>query len=125
MRYGSQAKSSLSGPDGYEAFENTNNKKKRKIPTSGSLSIHHSSLTSDLAQLGINSTNDGVGDEYGGSNAGQNSGLGVQGAGRGHFTRRGNARRPLGPSTNGSNLKNSKYDQNMTATAKGILLQKF
>lgn len=40
------------GPDGYDAFENTNNKKKRKIPTSGSLGSH-SGLTTDLANLGI------------------------------------------------------------------------
>ena len=117
-RYGSQTKGSISGPDGYEAFENTNNKKKRKIPTSGSLSLHHSSLTSDLAHLGISANKDGAGDDsYAGSPA---AGLGVQGAGRGHFARRGGGRRPLGVSTNGSNLKSSKYDQNMTATAKGI-----
>ena len=117
-RYGSQAKGSISGPDGYEAFENTNNKKKRKIPTSGSLSLHHSSLTSDLAHLGISANNDGAGDDA--SAGSPTSGLGVQGAGRGHFARRGGGRRPLGVSMNGPNLKSSKYDQNMTATAKGI-----
>jgi hypothetical protein len=120
-RYGSQPKNSISAPDGYEAFENTNNKKKRKIPTSGSLSLHHSSLTSDLAQLGISGNKDGAGDDrYAGSST---SGLGVQGAGRGHFARRGGPRRPLGVSMNGSNLKsgNSKYDRNMSATAKGTV----
>jgi hypothetical protein len=118
-RYGSHPKASISGPDGYEAFENTNNKKKRKIPTSGSLSLHQSSLTSDLAHLGISANKDGAGDDYIGQNGGPNSGVGVQGAGRGHFARRGSARRPLGVSMNGLNLKSSKYDQNMTATAKG------
>jgi hypothetical protein len=117
-RYGSQHKGSISGVDGYEAFENTNNKKKRKIPTSGSVSIHHSSLASDLAHLGI-SNKDGASDDYAG---GQSSGLGVQGAGRGHFARRGGSRRPLGPSVNGTNIKSSKYDQNMSATAKGTTL---
>ena len=116
-RYGSQNKGSVSGPDGYEAFENTNNKKKRKIPTSGSLSLHHSSLTSDLAHLGLGGNHDGAGDEYSGQIS--PSGLGVQGAGRGHYARRGSGRRPLGVSMNGSNLKSTKYDQNMNATAKG------
>lgn len=108
----------MSGPDGYEAFENTNNKKKRKIPTSGSLSLHHSSLTSDLAHLGISASQDAGGDDFAGQGV-LHSGLGVQGAGRGHYARRGATRRPLGPSMNGPNLKSTKYDQNMTATAKG------
>lgn len=118
-RYGSNAKGSISGPDGYEAFENTNNKKKRKIPTSGSLSLHHSALTSDLAHLGISANHDGGGDDYAGQGGAQQSALGVQGAGRGHYARRGSGRRPLGPSMNGPNLKSTKYDQNMTANAKG------
>ncbi|GAD97666.1 hypothetical protein NFIA_078450 [Paecilomyces variotii No. 5] len=51
----SQTKPS-SGPDGYDAFENTNNKKKRKIPTSGNLGSHHSTLSADLANMGISSS---------------------------------------------------------------------
>lgn len=118
-RYGSQSKGSVSGADGYEAFENTNNKKKRKIPTSGSLSLHHSSLTSDMNNLGIGANGDSAADEYYAQGGAQSSGLGVQGAGRGHYARRGGPRRPLGVSMNGSNIKSSKYDQNMNATAKG------
>ncbi|RMZ91229.1 hypothetical protein DV736_g1527, partial [Chaetothyriales sp. CBS 134916] len=113
QRYGSLSKASISGPDGYEAFENTNNKKKRKIPTSGSLSLHQGALANDLAHLGIGST-DGSEDRY------NSSALGVQGAGRGRYARKSNARHPLGPSINGSNIRagTSKYDQNMPAVAK-------
>lgn len=121
-RYGSHGgRGSVSGPDGYEAFENTNNKKKRKIPTSGSLSLHHSSLTNELAQLGIGATKDGGADDHAGHSVSGSSGLGVQGAGRGHYARKSAARRPLGVSVNGSNLRSgtAKYDQNMAATAKG------
>lgn len=120
-RYGSHgARDSVSGPDGYEAFENTNNKKKRKIPTSGSLSLHHSSLTNELPQLGINPDRDGHLDDYTGPNTAGSSGLGVQGAGRGHYARKSAHRRPLGVSVNGSNIRSgtAKYDQNMAATAK-------
>ena len=117
QRYGSHSKGSVSGPDGYEAFENTNNKKKRKIPTSGSLSLHHGALANDMAHLGIGNADGAVDDPY------NTSGLGVQGAGRGRYARKSNTRHPLGPSTNGSNLRagTSKYDQNMSAAAKGRL----
>ena len=115
QRYGSHSKGSTSGPDGYEAFENTNNKKKRKIPTSGSLSLHRGALANDMAHLGISNKDGSVDDPN------NPSGLGVQSAGRGRYARKSNARHPLGTSVNGSNLRGgaSKYDQNMTATAKG------
>ncbi|RAL12683.1 uncharacterized protein BO97DRAFT_424319 [Aspergillus homomorphus CBS 101889] len=45
-------KSSSAGPDGYDAFENTNNKKKRKIPTPGSLGSH-STLSPELSTMGL------------------------------------------------------------------------
>lgn len=116
-------KGSLAAPDGYEAFENTNNKKKRKIPTSGSLSLHHSNMTSDFAHMGISGSKDGSSDDahYPAAHAGGNSGLGVQGVGRGRNTRKLPGRNPLGVSVNGSNARSgpSKYDQNMTANAKG------
>ena len=114
----------MSGPDGYEAFENTNNKKKRKIPTSGSLSMHHSALADDLSHLGINANSDGLADEvHGGQNGVSAPGLGVQGAGRGRYARKTSGRHPLGVSLNGINMKagGSKYDQNMSATAKGTM----
>lgn len=120
-RYGT--KNTGSGPDGYEAFENTNNKKKRKIPTSGSLSLHHSTLTNDLAHLGINGGKNGASDDpyYASAHSGGASGLGVQGAGRGRNSRKLPGRNPLSVSVNGTNARtgSSKYDQNMSTNAKG------
>ena len=105
--------------DGYESFENTNNKKKRKIPTSGSLGNHSSTLSAEMAQIGISSARDidvslgesdiGVGQYYGtGSSAlpAAVSGNGLSGAGRGRYgrigTRHHDGRRSLTVSTNGS-----------------------
>lgn len=53
---GSPIKSSSTGPDGYDAFENTNNKKKRKIPTPGNLGSHHSTLSPEFANMGLASS---------------------------------------------------------------------
>lgn len=106
--------------DGYDSFENTNNKKKRKIPTSGSLGSHQTSLSADMAQMGISSTRDidvaqsesdsGVGHYYGTGNSAVPAvsfGTGVSGAGRGCYGRTGtrhhSGRSPLGVSVNGSN----------------------
>ncbi|KAL8785970.1 MAG: hypothetical protein Q9213_003046 [Squamulea squamosa] len=112
--------SSQDSVDGYDSFENTNNKKKRKIPTSGGLGGHHSSLSTEMAHMGINSNRDfdlsqleidgGVGHYYGtGSSAvpASSPGTGISGAGRGRYGRTAprisNGRSPLGVSTNGSN----------------------
>ena len=106
--------------DGYDSFENTNNKKKRKIPTSGSLGSHQTSLSADMAQMGISSTRDtdvaqsesdgGVGHYYGTGNSAVptvSTGAGISGAGRGRYGRAGmryhSGRSPLGVSVNGSN----------------------
>ena len=106
--------------DGYDSFENTNNKKKRKIPTSGSLGSHQNSLSADMAQMGISSARDmdiaqsesdsGVGHYYGTGNSAMpaaSSGTGMSGAGRGRYGRTGTryhgGRSPLGVSINGSN----------------------
>ena len=106
--------------DGYDSFENTNNKKKRKIPMSGALGNHQSSLSTEMAQMGISSARDldtsqveadgGVGHYYGsGSSAVPTiaSGNGISGAGRGRYGRAGtrhySGRSPLGVSVNGSN----------------------
>lgn len=108
--------------DGYDSFENTNNKKKRKIPTSGSLGSHQTSLSTDMAQMGISSTRDvdvahlesdsGVGHYYGTGNSAVpaiSSGTGISGAGRGRYGRAGtryhSGRSPLGVSINGSNTQ--------------------
>lgn len=106
--------------DDYDSFENTNNKKKRKVPMSGSLGSHQSSLSAEMAQMGISSTRDidvthaeadgGIGHYYGtGSSAMPtvSSGNGISGAGRGRYgkanTKNYGGRSPLGVSTNGSN----------------------
>lgn len=106
--------------DGYDSFENTNNKKKRKIPTSGSLGGHHSSLSAEMAHMGISPNREfdisqaemdgGIGHYYGtGSSAvpAAFSSTAVAGAGRGRYgkgaTRISSERSPLGVSTNGSN----------------------
>lgn len=106
--------------DGYDSFENTNNKKKRKIPTSGISGGHHSSLSAEMAHMGISSNRDfdmsqseldgGVAHYYGtGSSAAPatSSGTGISGAGRGRYgrgvARTSCGRSPLGVSTNGSN----------------------
>lgn len=115
-----ETSSSQDTVDGYDSFENTNNKKKRKIPTSGGLGGHHSSLSSEMAHMGITSTRDfdssqpdvdgGTGHYYGtGSSAvpASSSGTGISGAGRGRYGRTAprvpSGRSPLGISTNGSN----------------------
>ncbi|KAB8233115.1 uncharacterized protein BDW43DRAFT_319874 [Aspergillus alliaceus] len=51
-----QIKSSSAGPDGYDAFENTNNKKKRKIPTPGNLAGHLSALSPEFSSMGLASS---------------------------------------------------------------------
>ncbi|KAI9812336.1 MAG: hypothetical protein M1827_004785 [Pycnora praestabilis] len=115
-------RSNASSADGYDSFENTNNKKKRKIPTPGNMSNHHSyGLSADMANMGISAAQDngpsspdelstGAGQYYGSgysaSSAG-GSGNGVSGAGRGRYGRTNarsvSGRSPLGVSTNGTN----------------------
>lgn len=112
--------SSNDSVDGYDSFENTNNKKKRKIPTSGSLGNHQSSLSAEMANMGISPSQDnggtlhtpdgGVGQYYSTLNPATSpntSGTGISGAGRGRYGRTGrrdaSGRSPLGVSTNASN----------------------
>lgn len=112
--------SSVESVDGYDSFENTNNKKKRKIPTSGALGTHQSSLSAEMANMGISSTRDmdpslaevdgGVGQYHGSGTSAMPaipSGTGISGAGRGRYGRAGarniSGRSPLGVSINSSN----------------------
>ena len=117
--------SSNDSADGYDSFENTNNKKKRKIPTSVATGTHHSSLPAslshDLANMGLSNgdTGDtldhldgGVSHYYGsGSSAAPaalvTGGTGISGAGRGRYGRPGrrdtSGRSPLTSSMNSSN----------------------
>lgn len=85
------------GPDGYDAFENTNNKKKRKIPTPGNLGGHHTAFSPELASMGLASStsppavSDGnnVGTYYGTGNPASPVGNGISGSGRGRLGRHG------------------------------------
>ena len=112
--------SSNDSVDGYDSFENTNNKKKRKIPTSGSLGNHQSSLSAEMANMGISPSQDndgtlhtpdgGVSQYYSTLNPATSpntSGTGISGAGRGRYGRTGrrdaSGRSPLGVSANSSN----------------------
>lgn len=105
---GSEIKSSPAGTDGYDAFENTNNKKKRKIPTPANLSSHHSTLSHEFANMGISgpptpsaAVSDGsnTGTYYGTGNPASPVGSGISGSGRGRLgrnvARTGSGRNPL------------------------------
>ncbi|KAK4544672.1 hypothetical protein LTR36_003921 [Oleoguttula mirabilis] len=104
------AGSVASSADGYESFENTSNKKKRKIPLSSALSmptaslpsVHQSQLSAEMASMGISGQTDGAMDDgvNGGPVVGQqqvhatpgqpatpSSGTGISGAGRGRYGR--------------------------------------
>jgi hypothetical protein len=111
--------SASSSVDGYESFENTNNKKKRKIPNMGSNSSHHTTLSADVASMSIANHENGEVDDgiarYGSepSTPQHNSGTGIAGAGRGRFGRTSSGRssyerRVLGNSTSVANAKANK-----------------
>jgi hypothetical protein len=100
-----------SSADGYESFENTSNKKKRKIPLSSASSMHQSSLSAEMASMGI-SNMDGAADEYSHAQRPHHaapgsspSGTGISGAGRGRYGRQNgrDSRRPLGNNTTNAN----------------------
>lgn len=92
-----QIKSSSAGPDGYDAFENTNNKKKRKIPTPGNLAGHLSALSPEFSSMGLASSApstvpvDGshVSTFYGTGSPASPVSNGLSGAGRGRLSRHG------------------------------------
>lgn len=99
---------SSTGPDGYDAFENTNNKKKRKIPTPGNIINHHSALSPEFANMALANSNplpapasDGMptGTYYGNGNPASPVGSGISGSGRGRLgrgaTRCNSGRNPL------------------------------
>ena len=133
--------SSNDSVDGYDSFENTNNKKKRKVPTSGNLGSHHSSLSLEMANMGISPAQDGDsfhvssensnGPYYSSISQGTLSnviGTGISGAGRGRYGRSGrreaSGRSPLGVSTNASNAwqlgrLNMRREYNSTGTTTG------
>lgn len=99
--YPKPAASTASSADGYDSFENTNNKKKRKIPNMGSTSTHHANLSTDMASMGTahqhgkhssGALEEGEGPERYYASAPSTpqhsgSGTGISGAGRGRFGR--------------------------------------
>lgn len=99
--------SAASSADGYDSFENTNNKKKRKIPTAGEMNGAHG-----LSDHGLNDTHavspglaaipDRPGENgssapvpYYGSGSFTSAGQNVSGPGRGRYGRARNGRSPL------------------------------
>ena len=120
------AESSTSSIDGDESFENTNNKKKRKIPQSGVIGIHHSSIAADFANMGLSPRGDEghmAPDDYGsGTTAGIQSNAAII-SGRARLGRSGrgslDARRPLGNITNGTNFANSGSSRGRVSSGAG------
>lgn len=122
--------STASSADGYESFENTSNKKKRKIPLSSASSMHQSQLSAEMASMGISSAGgggDGTADDGGGvavqaaAPAGNGSGTGISGAGRGRYGRQSGrgeygARRPLAS----SNVNTVNGYRNLSRDIKGL-----
>lgn len=97
--------SATSAVDGYDSFENTNNKKKRKIPTAGDAALGgvHVGIDAGFGTTSIQSS-DGHGEATSSSSASQYgsggymSGLqNVAGPGRGRYGRPRNGRSPLRP----------------------------
>lgn len=113
----SKPASTSSSADDYESFENTNNKKKRKIPNMAGSVGHHTSLLADMASMDISRDrplpddgDGGVGQYYGSGSAAISapSGTGISGAGRGRYGRSSGRtsserRTPLGASTSAMN----------------------
>lgn len=97
--------------DGYESFENTNNKKKRKIPTAGDSSLGGSHAMSDGSTVPVSAglaaahmQGDGTGNpQYGAVNGSSANNKGISGAGRGMFGRARNGRSPLRTLSNANN----------------------
>ncbi|KAL7808276.1 hypothetical protein V8C26DRAFT_432424 [Trichoderma gracile] len=117
--------SAASSVDGYESFENTNNKKKRKIPTTGdSLASNGLSLSSDATALSTAVRSQSPTKETD-SNKGQllpsnpaangsfvPSSQGLSGPGRGRLGRSRNGRSPLRTLSDGSNAWSSRSKAN-------------
>lgn len=99
--------SASSSADGYDSFENTNNKKKRKIPTAGEMNGAHGlgdhglndshSHPGGLAVTPERSGENGISTSvpYYGSGSFVSTGQNVSGPGRGRFGRARNGRSPL------------------------------
>ncbi|PKS09418.1 hypothetical protein jhhlp_004033 [Lomentospora prolificans] len=97
--------------DGYESYENTNNKKKRKIPTAGDSSLGSSHSNSDGSAVPISASlaaahmqSEPLGNsQYGALHGSSVNNKGISGAGRGMFGRVRNGRSPLRTLSNANN----------------------
>ncbi|KAI4866148.1 hypothetical protein F4820DRAFT_447275 [Hypoxylon rubiginosum] len=98
--------STTSSADGYDSFENSNNKKKRKIPTAGETILNGTHVLNDLGALGVSSGtaagDDGSLEASGVASATYyqpggptTNGQGISGPGRGRYGRVRNGRSPL------------------------------
>lgn len=100
--------STASSADGYDSFENTNNKKKRKIPTPGDSSLN-GHLSNDLAGMGISGPDDLAEDV---SSVTYHSpgavSQGLSGPGRGRYGRMRNGRSPLRTLSDSANWGNGR-----------------
>jgi hypothetical protein len=111
--------STASSADGYDSFENTNNKKKRKIPTPGDTNLNGVHLLGDVNGIGISGVEDLVEDVSSSVGAYQSSsgmvGQGISGPGRGRYGRIRNGRSPLrtlsDASSNWGNSRSTKQRQ--------------
>ncbi|KXL45882.1 MAG: hypothetical protein FE78DRAFT_381916 [Acidomyces sp. 'richmondensis'] len=101
-----------SSADGYESFENTSNKKKRKIPLSSANTVVQSQLSAEIAGMAISQQDGAMEDgtdlvstqSYTPPVLASGTGTGISGAGRGRYGRqnvhgRNGERRPLGSGT--------------------------
>lgn len=126
--------STTSSADGYDSFENTNNKKKRKIPTPGDSGMNVSHMSGDLVNVGVSAADDlvghdglenGTGQYYGSGGQAVPSAQGFSGPGRGRYGRVRSGRSPLrtlsDASSNWSNGRAVKQRQPLwPATSKHI-----
>ncbi|RFU80859.1 hypothetical protein TARUN_1335 [Trichoderma arundinaceum] len=116
-----QVPSTASSVDGYESFENTNNKKKRKIPTTGdSLANNSLSLGNDVNALSTSvrarsPVNEVHGNRAQPTSAGPSGNSsyvpgtqGLSGSGRGRLGRSSNGRSPLRALSDGGNVWSSR-----------------
>jgi hypothetical protein len=107
--------STASSSDGYELFENANNKKKRKIPSAGDAALNGTHIMHDAASetgalAGAVQLADARSDakpptstSYHGSGNSATNGHNVSGPGRGRYGRLRNSRSPLRPLTDSTN----------------------
>lgn len=108
--------STTSSVDGYDSFENTNNKKKRKIPSAGDPTLNGThALNNEISSLAISSGPQSPGSEvngdrpysqtagYPGSGTFMTNNQGISGPGRGRLGRSRNGRSPLRALSDGNN----------------------